>query len=80
MLFKKYVVFPDYEKARRLVISGNLVSHGNGTESRCASLPLYRDEFTSDDFHYAICYQVDGREYWANNFGADYGKNHHIFQ
>ena len=24
------------------------------------------------DFQYAICYQVNGTEYWANNFGANY--------
>ncbi len=56
------------------------VSNGNGTETWCASLPMYRDQFTSKDFHYAICYQVNGQEYWANNFGADYDCHHHIYQ
>ena len=23
-------------------------------------------------FEYAICYRVNGKEYWANNFGANY--------
>ena len=55
-------------------------SNFTGTETWCATLPMGRDQFTSEDFHYAICYQVNGQEYWANNFGADYGRDHHINQ
>lgn len=30
------------------------------------------------DFQYAICYQVNGTEYWANNFGANYDGTYYI--
>lgn len=56
------------------------VSHGNGTETWTAALPIGRLDYTGEDFHYAICYQVNGQEYWANNFGADYDRTHHINQ
>ena len=30
------------------------------------------------DFEYAICYQVNGTEFWANHFGANYNLNFSI--
>ena len=27
---------------------------------------------SSDSFKYCVCYQVNGQEYWANNFGKNY--------
>lgn len=32
----------------------------------------------NEEFHYAICYQVNGTEYWANNFGANYDISYYI--
>lgn len=29
----------------------------------------------TQNFQYAICYQVNGTEFWANNFGANYNYN-----
>lgn len=55
-------------------------SNGNGTETWTATLPIGREDFGSKDFHYAICYQVNGQEYWANNFGEDYNGSYHIYQ
>lgn len=56
------------------------VTTDNGTERWTATLPIGRAEFTGEGFHYAICYQVNGQEYWANYFGADYDRNYHINQ
>ena len=33
---------------------------------------IWRAEFTSTKTKYAIKFVADGREYWANNFGANY--------
>lgn len=37
-------------------------------------------ECHSEGFRYAICYQVNGREYWANNFGQDYDRSYYIYR
>ena len=31
-----------------------------------------------ENFEYAICYRVNGTEYWANNFGSNYNYNYYI--
>ena len=35
-------------------------------------LTLPYGEGFGEGFAYAICYRVNGNEYWANNFGANY--------
>ncbi len=32
-----------------------------------------------DKFEYAVCYQVNGQEYWANNFGENYDINYRLY-
>ena len=51
----------------------------NGTERWTTFLPIYGADVFSENFHYAICYQVNGQEYWANNFGADYDRSYYIY-
>ena len=49
-------------------------TNGDGTETWTTSLGIdINDYANSDRFQYAICYSVNGRTYWANNFGANYG-------
>lgn len=44
----------------------------DGTELWNTVLTLPYGEGFGEGFAYAICYRVNGNEYWANNFGANY--------
>ncbi|MER2147799.1 MAG: hypothetical protein ABS987_01455 [Ruminococcus sp.] len=44
----------------------------DGTELWNTVLTLPYGEGFGEGFAYAICYRVNGTEYWANNFGANY--------
>ena len=44
----------------------------DGTETWSASLNVNSSTLSQGSFKYAICYRVNGGEYWANNFGEDY--------
>ena len=53
------------------------------TETWTASIPFrvsYSDNYNTDDFEYAICYRVNGKEYWANYFGDNFGYYYYIHQ
>ena len=54
-------------------------TNDNGTESWTTYLPISGSEASSENFEYAICYQVNGQEYWANNFGANYDRSYYIY-
>ena len=50
----------------------------DGTEEWTANLPISAYDTYNGNFQYAICYQVNGREYWANNFGANFDGYYYI--
>ncbi len=54
-------------------------TNADGTEAWTTTIPvdesLIYDYGTTEGFEYAICYQVNGQTYWANNFGANYDKH-----
>ncbi len=52
-------------------------TNDNGSETWTAAIDLTSVENYSD-FEYAICYQVNGTEYWANYFGENYNFNYSI--
>ena len=52
-------------------------SNGNNTETWTTTLNI-NGMPEHGKFQYAICYQVNGREYWANNFGANYDEYYYI--
>ena len=54
-------------------------SHSGNTETWTTYLHLSNAECHSEEFEYAICYQVNGREYWANNFGENYDRSYYIY-
>lgn len=51
-------------------------TNSDGTETWTATLI---NNFTQGSFKYAICYRVNGCEYWANNFGADYSNYYYTY-
>ena len=51
----------------------------DGTETWTTYLPISGSDVSSENFEYAICYQVNGREYWANNFGENYDRTYYIY-
>ena len=54
-------------------------SNDDGTENWTTYLPISGAEASGEGFEYAICYQVNGREYWANNFGENYDRSYYIY-
>ena len=44
----------------------------DGTELWYTVITQPYGDWLIDEFEYAICYRVNGNEYWANNFGANY--------
>ncbi len=54
-------------------------TNSNGTETWTAQLDV-ADTSSQGNFEYAICYQVNGTEYWANNFGANYNGTYYIYR
>ena len=54
-------------------------TNSDGTENWTANLDVDFTGWTDiDQFEYAICYRVNGREYWANNFGENYDGYYYI--
>ena len=53
-------------------------SNTNGTEVWTAGLKIGAAAAASESFQYAICYQVNGKEYWANNFGENYDRSYYV--
>ena len=51
-----------------------------GQEIWTTYLSISNAQSHSEDFHYALCYQVNGRTYWANNFGENYGCFYYLFK
>ena len=49
----------------------------DGTEEWSASLNDYIEDFSG--FQYCISYTVNGRTYWANNFGKNYDSSYRIY-
>lgn len=52
-------------------------TYDDGTECWKTVISDYYGAF-NDNFQYALCYQVNGQEYWANNFGANYNGSFYI--
>ncbi len=52
-------------------------TNNDGTETWTTILSLESLQ-NSEDFEYAICYQVNGNTYWANYFGENYNFNYSI--
>ncbi len=50
----------------------------DGTELWNTVLTLPYSQTFGDDFQYALCYRVNGNEYWANNFGANYNASFYV--
>ena len=69
-------------KSHRDVAMSYSETNADKTETWTAKLPV---DFSSGEcvngegFEYAICYQVNGREYWANNFGQNYNRMYYIY-
>ena len=53
-------------------------TNADGTETWTATLDYANNSYASDGFEYAICYRVNGQEYWANNFGKNYDNTYYI--
>ena len=53
-------------------------TRADGTETWTTNLDVNFDSTDRSAFHYAICYRVNGKEYWANHFGNDYDGYFHI--
>ena len=54
-------------------------TNSDGSETWTTYLPISGSEASGEGFEYAICYQVNGKEYWANNFGANYNRSYYIY-
>jgi hypothetical protein len=52
-------------------------TNADGTETWTTKINI-ENIANYDDFEYAICYQVNGTEFWANHFGANYDLNFSI--
>ena len=52
-------------------------TYANGTESWTAALPLTK--YDASNFQYCVYYTVNGRTYWANNFGANYDASYRVY-
>ena len=52
-------------------------TNADGTETWTTKINIENIADYSD-FEYAICYQVNGTEFWANHFGANYNLNFSI--
>ena len=53
-------------------------TNANGTETWTTFVNAAHSTYTN--FQYAICYRVNGCEFWANNHGANYDFNYCIHQ
>lgn len=52
---------------------GYVQTNANGTETWSTKVNA-----NGSNFQYAICYRVNGSEFWANNFGANYDESFYI--
>ena len=52
----------------------------DGTETWTTTINDNLNVLQAGDFQYAICYRVNGTEYWANNFGSNYDRSFYIYQ
>ncbi len=52
-------------------------TYSNGTEYWTAALPL--SKYDAANFKYCVSYTVNGRTYWANNFGANYDASYRVY-
>ena len=52
-------------------------TNADGTENWTAPVTMTAKSYK--DFEFCVCYQVNGREYWANNFGENYPDNYRVF-
>lgn len=53
-------------------------TNADGTETWTCTLNYNNYSAITSDFEYAICYRVNGQEYWANNFGENYDSTYYI--
>lgn len=53
-------------------------TNADGTETWTTNLN-FNGVYDAKKFQYAICYKVNGREYWANNFGDNYDGTYYIY-
>ena len=51
-------------------------TNADGTENWTGEVSVTASDYS--DFEYCVCYQVNGNEYWANNFGENYGYHYRI--
>jgi hypothetical protein len=58
------------DEGTKAVFVKNGKTNANGTETWTADIDAHF--LNRDNFEYAICYKVNGKEFWANNFGANY--------
>lgn len=52
-------------------------TNNNGTENWTTSLPLTKYDY--ENFKYCVSYTVNGRTYWANNFGENYDASYRVY-
>ena len=52
-------------------------TNSDGTELWTASIPDYIKDYSG--FQYCISYTVNGRTYWANNFGENYDTSYRVY-
>ena len=56
-------------------------TNADGTETWTGNIDIssiIANNYNYSDFEYAVCYQVNGTEYWANYFGNNYDINYSI--
>ncbi len=56
-------------------------TNSNGTETWTTKIDIssiIANNYNYSGFEYAVCYQVNGNEYWANRFGKNYDINYSI--
>lgn len=56
-------------------------TNSDGTETWTTNIDIsaiIANNYNYADFEYAVCYQVNGTEYWANYFGSNYDINYSI--
>ena len=56
-----------------------LETNDDGSERWTTYLPISGTDASGEGFEYAICYQVNGKEYWANNYGKNYDRSYYIY-
>ena len=76
-VFVRYTT--DSWKSHRDVAMSYSSTNADGTETWKANLDVDFTGWTDrDQFEYAICYRVNGKEYWANYFGNNFDSYYYI--